>query len=82
MSLISWRRAAIAKNHLNEDGLAALNNLVEQYLVFATGQAMRRIPMRMADWIANLDAFLTARISAPSGRPHDSHADAQDPIPP
>jgi hypothetical protein len=66
MGLTSWRGAkprkedtAIAKNYLNEDELAALNNLVEQYLVFATGQAMRRIPMRMADWIAKLDAFLT-----------------------
>jgi hypothetical protein len=34
-------------------------NLVEQYLVFATGQAMRRIPMKMADWISKLDGFLT-----------------------
>lgn len=37
---------------------AALNNLVEQYLVFAQGQAMRRIPMTMADWISKLDSFL------------------------
>ena len=34
-------------------------NLVEQYLIFAEGQAMRRIPMYMADWIKRLDAFLT-----------------------
>ena len=34
-------------------------NLVEQYLIFAEGQAMRRIPMYMADWIKKLDAFLT-----------------------
>jgi len=32
---------------------------VEQYLVFAEGQALRRVPMRMADWITKLDAFLT-----------------------
>ena len=38
--------------------MLALNNLVEQYLVFAEGQAMRRIPMYMSDWIAKLDAFL------------------------
>jgi hypothetical protein len=31
---------------------------VEQYLIFAEGQAMRRIPMCMADWIKKLDAFL------------------------
>jgi len=66
MGLTSWRGAkvrkedvAIAKNYLDADELAALNNLVEQYLVFATGQAMRRIPMRMADWITKLDSFLT-----------------------
>ena len=50
---------AIAKNYLNEDELAELNNLVEQYLIFAEGQAMRRIPMHMANWIEKLDAFLS-----------------------
>ncbi|MFM9963399.1 MAG: RhuM family protein [Planctomycetaceae bacterium] len=50
---------AIAKNFLSEDELAALNNQVEQYLVFATGQAMRRIPMKMANRISKLDSFLT-----------------------
>jgi len=49
----------VAKNYLNEDELAALNNLVEQYLIFAQGQAMRRIPMYMQDWIKKLDGFLT-----------------------
>jgi len=34
-------------------------NMVEQYLIFAEGQAMRRTPMHMADWIKKLDAFLT-----------------------
>jgi hypothetical protein len=32
---------------------------VEQYLIFAEGQAMRRIPMTMGDWIEKLDAFLS-----------------------
>lgn len=50
---------AIAKNYLNEPELAALNNLVEQYLIFAEGQALRRIPMRMQEWVAKLDGFLT-----------------------
>ena len=66
MGLTSWRGAkvrkedvTIAKNYLNEQELAALNNLVEQYLVFAEGQAMRRMPMHMRDWIAKLHAFLT-----------------------
>lgn len=49
----------IAKNYLNENELLALNNLVEQYLVFAEGQAMRRIPMYMQDWITKLNGFLS-----------------------
>jgi len=66
MGLTSWRGAkvrkedvVIAKNYLNEAELAALNNLVEQYLVFAEGQAMRRVPMTMCDWISKLHGFLT-----------------------
>ncbi|MEK7811051.1 MAG: RhuM family protein, partial [Pseudomonadota bacterium] len=46
-------------NYLTEPELAALNNLVEQYLVFAEGQAMRRVPMHMADWTKKLDGFLS-----------------------
>lgn len=66
MGLTNYRGAkvrkqdvTIAKNYLTEDELAALNNLVEQYLIFAQGQAMRRIPMYMKDWIKKLDGFLT-----------------------
>jgi hypothetical protein len=66
MGLTNWRGdkprkhdVSIAKNYLNVDELSALNNLVEQYLVFAEGQAMRRIPMTMNDWIAKLHGFLT-----------------------
>ncbi len=66
MGLTNWRGAKvrkqdvlIAKNYLNEPELAALNNLVEQYLVFAEGQAMRRVPMHMKEWISKLHAFLT-----------------------
>ncbi len=66
LGLTNWRGAvirkhdvAIAKNYLTEPELAALNNLVEQYLIFAEGQAMRRRPMHMTDWIERLDAFLT-----------------------
>ena len=44
---------------MNEDEIASLNNLVEQYLIFAQGQAMRRIPMYMKDWIEKLNVFLT-----------------------
>ncbi len=49
----------IAKNYLNQAELNALNNLAEQYLIFAEGQAMRRIPMTMQDWIKKLDGFMT-----------------------
>ncbi|HSY49500.1 MAG TPA: virulence RhuM family protein [Thermoanaerobaculia bacterium] len=66
LGLTNWRGAtirkedvAIAKNYLTEPELASLNNLVEQYLVFAEGQAMRRVPMHMADWVHKLDGFLT-----------------------
>ena len=66
LGLTNWRGATvrkrdvgIAKNYLTADELATLNNLVEQYLVFAEGQAMRRIPMYMADWVTKLDGFLT-----------------------
>jgi hypothetical protein len=66
MGLTNWRGAkarkqdvTIAKNYLTEPELAALNNLVEQYLVFAAGQAMRRVPMHMRDWITKLNGFLT-----------------------
>ncbi len=65
LGLTNWRGAvirkqdvSIAKNYLTEPELAALNNLVEQYLVFAEGQAMRRVPMHMADWVQKLDGFL------------------------
>jgi hypothetical protein len=66
MGLTNWRGAkvrkedvAIAKNYLTEEELSALNNLAEQYLLFAEGQAMRRVPMHMRDWITKLHAFLT-----------------------
>ncbi len=66
MGLTSWRSdkvrkqdVAIAKNYLNADELQALNNLVEQYLIFAEGQALRRIPMTMRDWLKKLDGFMT-----------------------
>ena len=65
MGVTSFRGAKVrkhdvitAKNYLNEDELASLNNLVEQYLIFAQGQAMRRIPMYMNDWLKKLDGFL------------------------
>ncbi|GEQ87402.1 toxin Fic [Patiriisocius marinistellae] len=66
MGLTTWRGenirkmdVSIAKNYLKEDELSALNNLVEQYLIFAQGQAQRRVPMYMKNWIEKLNGFLT-----------------------
>jgi hypothetical protein len=66
MGLTNWEGARIrkadvgvAKNYLNEEELLALNNLAEQYLVFAEGQATRRIAMTMQNWISKLEGFLT-----------------------
>ncbi|MCX6800516.1 MAG: virulence RhuM family protein, partial [Candidatus Falkowbacteria bacterium] len=49
----------IAKNYYKTEELTQLNALVEQYLIFATEQARRRVPMAMNDWIEKLHGFLT-----------------------
>jgi hypothetical protein len=66
MGLTTWRGpnirktdVSVAKNYLNENELSSLNNLVEQYLVFAQGQAQRRVPMYMNNWLEKLNGFLT-----------------------
>lgn len=66
MGLTAWRGynirktdVSIAKNYLNENEISALNNLVEQYLIFAQGQAQRRVAMSMKNWIEKLNGFLT-----------------------
>ena len=65
IGLTNWRgkkptkeEVLIAKNYLTEPELLSLNNLVEQYLIFAQGQAIRRVPMTMKDWIEKLHGFL------------------------
>lgn len=65
MGLTTWDGARIrksdvgvAKNYLSEDELRALNNLAEQYLIFAEGQATRRIAMTMQDWVKKLEGFM------------------------
>lgn len=66
MGLTTWDGARIrksdigvAKNYLAEDELRALNNLAEQYLIFAEGQATRRNAMTMQDWVKKLEGFMT-----------------------
>lgn len=48
----------IAKNYLSEEEIAGLNRIVTMYLDYAEDQAIRQIPMYMADWEEKLDAFL------------------------
>ncbi len=66
MGLTVWEGArirqsdiGIAKNYLTQAELGALNNLAEQYLIFAEGQVARRIAMSMLDWANKLEGFLT-----------------------
>ncbi len=68
MGLTSWEGApqgkvhkydvAIAKNYLSEFELAQMQRIVSAYLDMAELQAMRRIPMTMADWEERLGGFL------------------------
>jgi hypothetical protein len=66
LGLTNWRgekptkeEVLIAKNYYDKEELTQLNALVEQYLIFATEQARRRVPMTMKDWIEKLHGFLT-----------------------
>ena len=68
MGLTTWEAApqgkiiksdvAIAKNYLNAQELEYLERIVSVYLDFAELQAIRKIPMTMADWAKRLDGFL------------------------
>ena len=51
---------SIAKNYLDENELKILNNLVSGYFDFAEIQAMRKNPMYMSDYIAQLDNILSS----------------------
>lgn len=48
----------VAKNYLAEKEIKDLERIVSMYLDYAENQAARQIPMKMADWIDKLDAFL------------------------
>lgn len=68
MGLKTWKNApqgriqkadvTVAKNYLEEDEIKSLERIVSMYLDFAENQAARQIPMKMADWVQKLDAFL------------------------
>ena len=69
MGLTSWQGApngkihkydvVIAKNYLSETEIGQLERMVSAYLDLAEMQAMRHIPMTMADWEERLNGFLT-----------------------
>ena len=50
----------IAKNYLSEEELLMLNNLVSGYFDFAEFQALKHKPMRMKDYINQLDKILSS----------------------
>ena len=68
MGLKTWKNAprgriqkadvGVTKNYLEENEISALECIVSMYLDYAENQAARQIPMRMADWVEKLDAFL------------------------
>ncbi|MBX3215719.1 MAG: virulence RhuM family protein [Labilithrix sp.] len=68
MGLTTWKNApkgkiqksdvSVAKNYLIEHEVKELERIVSMYLDYAENQAARQIPMKMADWVKKLDAFL------------------------
>jgi hypothetical protein len=68
MGLTTWKNApkgkilksdvSVAKNYLIEREINELERIVSMYLDYAENQASRQIPMKMADWVSKLDAFL------------------------
>lgn len=77
MGLTSWEGApdgkihkydvSIAKNYLSGFELAQMQRIVSAYLDMAELQAMRRIPMTMADWEERLSGFLNSGIGKSCG---------------
>ena len=68
MGLTTWKNAphgkvlkgdiATAKNYLIEKEIKDLERIVTMYLDYAELQASRQVPMKMADWVERLNAFL------------------------
>ena len=50
---------SVAKNYLSENELQQLQRIVSAYLDMAEMQAIRQIPMTMADWEERLNRFLS-----------------------
>lgn len=68
MGLTTWKKAphgkilksdiGTAKNYMQEKEIKELERIVTMYLDFAELQAERQVPMKMADWVSRLNAFL------------------------
>ena len=68
MGLTSWKNApqgkilkpdvSVAKNYLSLAEIQQFDRIVDMYLNYAEDQAIRGIPMTMADWASKLNAFL------------------------
>jgi hypothetical protein len=69
--------AVVAKNYLTDKELDILNRLVSMYLDYAELQAIEEHPMKMVDWINQLDYFIRMnRKDILSGKGLVSHEDA------
>jgi hypothetical protein len=55
---VTRKDIGIAKNYLTENELKKLNNIVSAYFDLAEVKAMNHEPMRMNDWIAQLDRLI------------------------
>lgn len=68
MGLTSWKHSpegrilksdvGIAKNYLTNKELEFLQDIVNMYLDIAENRAKRQIPMKMKDWVEELDTML------------------------
>lgn len=68
MGLTTWKHSpdgkilksdvCIAKNYLTEKELEFLQDIVNMYLDIAENRAKRHIPMKMKDWVEELDVML------------------------
>lgn len=68
MGLTSWKHSpdgkilksdvSIAKNYLTSKELEFLQDIVNMYLDIAENRAKRHIPMKMKDWVEDLDIML------------------------
>lgn len=68
MGLTSWKHSpdgkilksdvSIAKNYLTEKELEFLQDIVNMYLDIAENRAKRQIPMKMKDWVEELNTML------------------------